>query len=201
MDEKLSLGMFQRGQSKQGCGDYKGAEGQTFTACAGGGYSTFMMFKLSLKNFSNNKTKNNRKNKLIYQQIQPQRNPIRFFEYSLPRSPSSQKREKAEKSLLVFCSFARGECFGVLEKGCGCFQEIVDREGRKITDCLGVGEGVNKRAEELEMRKENEEVLGLDWFSHFLLNAGGSGLFEVCVDFGFYGRAICFYKGDGDCVA
>ena len=37
VDEKLRLGLFQRGQSQQGRGDYEGAECQTFTACGGGG--------------------------------------------------------------------------------------------------------------------------------------------------------------------
>ena len=37
VDVELRLGLLQRSQSKQSCGDYKGAECQTFTACGGGG--------------------------------------------------------------------------------------------------------------------------------------------------------------------
>ena len=82
VDEKLGLGLFQRNQSKQSCGDYKGAECQTFTACGGGGDCVFMLFQLSLNNnFSNHQTKNTRTNKPIFQQIQPQCNL--FFRHAI----------------------------------------------------------------------------------------------------------------------
>ena len=41
VDVKLRLGLFQRRQGKQGCGDYKDAKGQTFTVCGGGGTVLF----------------------------------------------------------------------------------------------------------------------------------------------------------------
>ena len=46
--------------------------------------------------------------------------------------------------------------------------------------------------------------VGLFFHSLFLLNVDGSGfsaVLEVCMDFGFYERAIHFYKGASDCVA